>query len=198
MKKSIPGFTVSTCLLVIPFFLVTIGNLQAQSPSRVTLEKLAVYPTLIVYNGKVGTMDNNLTTYQAMAIRGDRIWTLGTDREIRQLAGPQTQMIDLKGRTVVPGLIDVHTHPHLWAWWHYGGQVLPQLEPAYAHGKNFEEVRRNLELVIQQRIQRKGPMGDGQKQCRGLYLKGPMGDGQHSPTNAGGDATIPPTWALIS
>ena len=146
-------------LLILFSFLTWVGAVpvsRAQSQEMSVLEKVAVYPTLIVHNGKIATMDNNLTNYQAMAIRDDRIWTLGTNREIQELAGPQTRVIDLKGRTVVPGLIDAHTHPHLWGWWHFGGQVLPQLEPAYAHGKNLEEVRRNLELVVQQRIQKQG------------------------------------------
>ena len=124
-------------LLILFSFLTWVGAVpvsRAQSQEMSVLEKVAVYPTLIVHNGKIATMDNNLTNYQAMAIRDDRIWTLGTNREIQELAGPQTRVIDLKGRTVVPGLIDAHTHPHLWGWWHFGGQVLPQLEPAYAHG----------------------------------------------------------------
>ena len=103
MKKFHPFTTAFTCLLLIPVFWLSLGSLTAQSPSRAVLEKLAVYPTLIVYNGKIATMDQNLTFYQAMAIREDKIWRLGTDQEIKELAGPQTQLIDLKGRTVTPG-----------------------------------------------------------------------------------------------
>ena len=146
-------------LLILFSFLTWVGAVpvsRAQSREMSVLEKVAVYPTLIVHNGKIATMDNNLTNYQAMAIRDDRIWTLGTNREIRELAGPQTLMIDLKGRTVVPGLIDAHTHPQLWGWWAFGGQILPELEPAYARGKDIEEVKLNLRRVIQQRIQKQG------------------------------------------
>ncbi|MBI4445697.1 MAG: hypothetical protein HY645_07275, partial [Acidobacteria bacterium] len=143
-------------LLVCAIGLWPLTTAQAQAPDGAKLEQLAVYPTLIVYNGKIGAMDQNLTFHQAMAIRGDRIWRLGTNQEIRELAGPQTELIDLKGRTVVPGLIDVHTHVHLWGWWHFGGQILPELEPAYAHGKDLEEVKLNLARGIQQRIQKQG------------------------------------------
>ena len=66
---------------------------QAQDPA--TLRELAVYPTLILYNGKIASMDANLTSHQAMAVRGNRIWKLGTDAQISPLAGPQTEMIDL-------------------------------------------------------------------------------------------------------
>ena len=47
-----------------------------------------------------------------MAVREDRIQFLGSSSEILSYAGPQTRKIDLKGRTVVPGIINTHTHLH--------------------------------------------------------------------------------------
>ncbi len=129
---------------------------QAQSPEISMLEQLAVYPTLIVYNGKIATMDQNLTFFQAMAIRDDKVWRLGTDLEIRELAGPQTQLVDLKGRTVTPGLIDVHTHPQMWGMWHHGGDIDPQLEPVYVDGETPEEVAANFAPAVKARIQKNG------------------------------------------
>ena len=76
--------------------------------------ELVAYPDWVVYNGKIVSMDdatlNNSvgTTYQAMAIRGDRIQFLGSNNRMLSYAGPQTRRLDLKGRTVVPGLIDTH------------------------------------------------------------------------------------------
>lgn len=65
---------------------------------------------LILINGKVVTVDDHFTIAEAIAVAGDRIAAIGTSAEIRQLAGPFTHVIDLAGRTVVPGLIDGHAH----------------------------------------------------------------------------------------
>ena len=65
--------------------------------------------TLLV-NGKILTVDRAFSTREAMAIRDGRIVALGGNPEIRRLAGPQTRVIDLEGRTAIPGLIDSHLH----------------------------------------------------------------------------------------
>ena len=61
-------------------------------------------------NGKIVTVDAQSSVRSALAIRGGRIAALGTDADIRRLAGPATRVIDLQGRTVIPGLIDSHMH----------------------------------------------------------------------------------------
>src|SRR6202040_191389 len=50
------------------------------------------------------------STREAIATRDGKIMALGTTADLRKLAGPQTRVIDLEGRTVVPGLIDSHMH----------------------------------------------------------------------------------------
>jgi len=67
-------------------------------------------PDLILSNGKVITVDERFTIAQALAVRGDRIVAVGTNQEIGQMAGPNTRRIDLRGRSVIPGLIDNHMH----------------------------------------------------------------------------------------
>ncbi|HEY3157462.1 MAG TPA: amidohydrolase [Vicinamibacterales bacterium] len=64
----------------------------------------------ILVNGKVVTVDAQSSIRSALAIRDGRIAALGSDADIRKLAGPRTRTIDLQGRTVVPGLIDSHMH----------------------------------------------------------------------------------------
>ena len=65
---------------------------------------------LILHNGKILTVDANFATAQAVAVTGNKISAVGTDADVLKTAGPNTVKIDLKGRTVVPGLIDTHLH----------------------------------------------------------------------------------------
>jgi predicted amidohydrolase YtcJ len=65
---------------------------------------------LILSNGKIVTVDERFTIAQAVAVAGDRIIAVGTNQDVSRLAGPATRRIDLRGRTVVPGLIDNHMH----------------------------------------------------------------------------------------
>src|SRR5689334_2003983 len=77
-------------------WLVLAGAAQAQSADTVLL------------GGKVITFDS--APAEALAVRGDRIMSIGRSSDIRALAGPATRVIDLAGRTVIPGLIDSHIH----------------------------------------------------------------------------------------
>ena len=67
-------------------------------------------PDLILSNGKIITVDERFSIAQAVAIAGERIVAVGTNQEIARLAGPNTRRIDLRGRSVTPGLIDNHMH----------------------------------------------------------------------------------------
>src|SRR5258707_586312 len=60
---------------------------------------------VILFNGRITTLDRQNPQAQAMAIRGDRFVAAGTEQDIMRLAGSGTQRIDLKGRRVIPGLI---------------------------------------------------------------------------------------------
>src|SRR5262249_18061073 len=62
-------------------------------------------------HGRIHTQDPHRTVVEALAVRGNTIVALGSDREITALIGPDTRNIDLRGRTVLPGIIDAHTHP---------------------------------------------------------------------------------------
>lgn len=67
-------------------------------------------PDLILFNGKIITVDANDSVAQALAIRDGRILAVGSNDTIRKLAAPSTRLVDLHGLTATPGLIDAHCH----------------------------------------------------------------------------------------
>ena len=78
---------------------------------------------IILHNGKILTVDKSFTIAEAIAVRGKQIAAVGTNQQILAMAGPNTKKIDLKGRTVIPGLIDTHNHIHDYAEQNYGGYI---------------------------------------------------------------------------
>ena len=107
MHKRLFHFRVSLFFILVCIFAPKTTSAQDVSDLLIRLE---AYPDVIVINGKIAVMDDQLTSIEALAIRNHRILSLGTTKEIRELAGPKTQVIDVKGRTVLPGIIDSHTH----------------------------------------------------------------------------------------
>lgn len=79
---------------------LALAALYAQQPSA----------DIILNNGKIITVDDRFSVAQAVAVRGDRIVAVGTNQEIAKFAGPGTRRIDLRGKAVIPGLIDNHAH----------------------------------------------------------------------------------------
>jgi predicted amidohydrolase YtcJ len=66
--------------------------------------------TLALVNGKIVTVDERFSIASAVAIDGERVTATGTSAAIRASAGPGAEVVDLRGRTVIPGLIDNHNH----------------------------------------------------------------------------------------
>jgi predicted amidohydrolase YtcJ len=66
---------------------------------------------LIVHSTNVLTMDAKHPVAEAFAVRAGRFTHVGSNADIKLLAGPRTRVIDLGGKTVVPGFIDAHAHP---------------------------------------------------------------------------------------
>ena len=95
---------------------------------------------LIVRNGKIVTMDSARSIVTAMAIRAGRVVATGSDSEIAACAGARTQTVDLQGRTVLPGLIDVHTHALEWAQ----GLLRNQVDPSYPKVHSIAEILKQV------------------------------------------------------
>ena len=97
----------------------------------------------IFVGGKVVTMDAADTIAQAVAIRDGLILRAGSDKDIRALAEPTTQVIDLGGRTLTPGLIDAHTHPQLMGAYSRWISFLPP------EIKSIQDIKRKLADAVQ-------------------------------------------------
>jgi hypothetical protein len=65
---------------------------------------------LILYNGRIYTVDDNRPVADALAVRDGKVLFVGSRRGAEALAGAGTQRIDLAGKTVIPGMVDAHVH----------------------------------------------------------------------------------------
>jgi len=130
------------------FLLVFFATLNTASAQTLPPEVLH-YADLVFYNGKIVTLDDkstNLTpgtVVEAVAIREGKILALGRTVDIKKYGGPKTAMVDVKGRTVIPGLIDTHGHIHEYALEHWGPKLAVQVR-----GKDMAEVRKTLAATL--------------------------------------------------
>src|SRR5262245_64604711 len=99
-----------------------------------------IRPDLVLYGGNVVTLDPALHTAEAVAITGDRIAEVGASRDIRRLAGADTRLIDLAGRTVVPALVDAHAH--------VDRDGLKFLCPSLAGARSVADVLQRIEMLV--------------------------------------------------
>jgi len=91
--------------IVIVVFAAAVAGAVALRPAAQTAP-----PDTILVNGHVITVDARFSIAQAVAIANGKFTAVGTNADIRALAGPKTGVIDLKGQTVTPGLADDHLH----------------------------------------------------------------------------------------
>ena len=99
---------------------------------------------IIFHAGKVLTVDSGDSVEQAVAIRGESVQAVGSDQGVLGLAGPNTKTIDLQGRTVIPGIIDIHAH--------MDREGLKRIYPSLEGAVSIPEV---LELIKQQVAQKR-------------------------------------------
>ena len=77
----------------------------------------------IYYNGKILTVDGHFRIAQALAIRGERFSAVGSNDAVLSTSSRDTVLIDLKGHTVIPGIIDSHAHPTMAALSERDGEI---------------------------------------------------------------------------
>ncbi|MBI5252418.1 MAG: amidohydrolase [Desulfomonile tiedjei] len=91
--------------------LVATGGLLLGSDALASATKSDLVADAVYFNGKIATLDATESTVGAVAVKDGKILKVGSSDEIKKLAGTSTRMVDLGGKTVVPGLIDAHCHP---------------------------------------------------------------------------------------
>ena len=169
-------------------FLSLCGAAQAQQAGAIPEEVLA-YPTMVVYNAKLVTMDDPSfglntpvgTIAQAMAVRDGKILAVGSNDAILRLAGPRTDRVDAKGRMVMPGIIDTHTHIHNGALSNWVAEH-PEAEAENASsysvsGRTDDEVVKAITATVQEHVRSQKPgrwafisVGGGRDQVNGVLF----------------------------
>ena len=117
--------------------------LGAQAPQGPVPEALISYPDVIAYGGQVLTADKDdpsFTIAQAVAVRDGKFLAIGSDADIKKLAGPKTRMINLAGGSLVPGFMDTHQHTH-----EYSMRWVPKAEQR--RSIKFENLESGLEEI---------------------------------------------------
>ena len=121
MMRCRPGTVPDTAFATVPDqqrtvsrFALTLRRIRDTSLALVALAAISIWPAnaqsadTLLLNGKIVVYD--AAPAQALAVRDGKIAAIGSTAEIRALAGASTRIVDLGGRTVIPGLIDSHIH----------------------------------------------------------------------------------------
>lgn len=95
---------------VVLVFALLLAGCSTTSSSNVNDSNTAAMADLIITNGRIVTQDERGTIAQAAAVKGGRFIVVGSNEEVAQRRGANTRVIDLAGRTVIPGLNDSHLH----------------------------------------------------------------------------------------
>ena len=99
----------------------------------------------IFLGGDIITVDDNNPEAQAVAVRNGKILAIGSETEVLKYEGSNTEVIDLKGNTLLPGFIDIHTHPILSA------KTAETIDISGFNHKNQAEVMESLKKGIEEK-----------------------------------------------
>jgi predicted amidohydrolase YtcJ len=82
-----------------------------------TTDDPAEYAETVYTNGKIYTLDQARPWAESFAIKDGEFLVIGSNAEVQEVVGADTEAIDLNGRFVMPGIVDSHTHPGLMSFW---------------------------------------------------------------------------------
>ena len=143
-------------------FLIIFTFCTAPLAAQTVSPEVISYPDMILHNGKVVTMDDKSnssalgTVVEAVAVRDGKILALGSNSQILALRGPQTRVFDVKGRTVVPGIIDTHSHLFDYAMDSLG-EASPRTRIRAQQTDTWDTVKQRTLEAIQQEVGKRKP-----------------------------------------
>ena len=101
-----------------------------------------LHATMVLVNGQVLTVDGRNTVQEGLAIYGDRIVAVGSNAKILAYQGSKTEVVDLVGRAVLPGLIDAHAH-----LWSHGLQKMG-IDCTYSEVSSIGDIQARIEALV--------------------------------------------------
>ena len=101
---------------------------------------------VIFINGSVITVDKDDQVTEATAVSADKITAIGKTVEIRRLAGPDTTVIDLKGRSLLPGFVDAHCHAGMY------GVSKNYVQCGSQEVKSIEDIKEAIEKMFNAKV----------------------------------------------
>src|SRR5262245_59013676 len=137
-------------------FLILLASLLAAPVWAQSGKGMVIFADAVYHNGKVLTVDERFSTAQALAVRDGKVMAVGSNSEILNLAGPKTVRLDLKGKTIIPGFIDTHSHLFDYAPANWADDLevlepeLKQFRQAPMQVKSVEDAVTQLKAVIAQ------------------------------------------------
>lgn len=99
----------------------------------------------IFLGGDIITVDDNNPEVKAIAVHNGKIQAIGSEAEVLKFKGPKTEVIDLQGNTLMPGFIDIHTHPIL------SSMMAETIDISGFNHKNRKEVMESLKKGIEEK-----------------------------------------------
>ncbi len=121
--------TIQLRLTMAAMLLVACGSQEVESPPPApeapdaAVEARSEVADAVYTNGKIYTVDEARPWAEAVAIKDGKFLAVGSNAEVEAITGPGTRLHDLRGRFVMPGILDLHSHPFITPW--YGSMNLP-------------------------------------------------------------------------